>query len=78
MPAQLLSLEEGPHILLDKPILLIGRHEECDLHGQGDAGGAGADAVGPKVIHRGDAEDAENRREACIPPRTSAPSAPPR
>jgi hypothetical protein len=31
MPAQLLSLEDGPHILLDKPILLIGRHEECDI-----------------------------------------------
>ena len=31
MPAQLLSLEEGPHILLDKPIVLIGRHEECDI-----------------------------------------------
>ena len=31
MPAQLLSLEEGPNILLDKPIVLIGRHEECDI-----------------------------------------------
>src|SRR2546423_1779886 len=31
MPAQLVSLEEGPNILLDKPIVLIGRHEECDI-----------------------------------------------
>jgi predicted component of type VI protein secretion system len=31
MPAQLVSLEEGPDILLDKPIVLIGRHEECDI-----------------------------------------------
>jgi predicted component of type VI protein secretion system len=31
MPAQLLALSEGPSILLDKPILLIGRHPECDL-----------------------------------------------
>ena len=31
MPAQLLSLSEGPSILLDKPIVLVGRHEECDL-----------------------------------------------
>jgi predicted component of type VI protein secretion system len=31
MPAQLLSLAEGPNILLDKPIVLIGRHEECDI-----------------------------------------------
>jgi len=31
MPAQLLSLSEGPSILLDKPIMLVGRHEECDL-----------------------------------------------
>jgi pSer/pThr/pTyr-binding forkhead associated (FHA) protein len=31
MPAQLLALTEGPNILLDKPILLIGRHPECDL-----------------------------------------------
>ncbi len=31
MPAQLLSLTEGPSLLLDKPILLIGRHEECDI-----------------------------------------------
>src|ERR1700745_230719 len=31
MPAQLISLNGGPSILLDKPILLIGRHPECDI-----------------------------------------------
>jgi FHA domain len=31
MPAQLLALNEGPSILLDKPILLVGRHQECDI-----------------------------------------------
>ena len=31
MPAQLLSLTDGQTILLDKPVVLIGRHEECDL-----------------------------------------------
>src|SRR4051794_23069301 len=31
MPAQLQALDEGPHILLDKPILLFGRHPECDV-----------------------------------------------
>ena len=31
MPPQLLALSEGPSILLDKPILLIGRHQECDV-----------------------------------------------
>src|SRR5262245_13814337 len=31
MPAQLLSLGDGPSILLDKPILLVGRHPECDI-----------------------------------------------
>jgi predicted component of type VI protein secretion system len=31
MPAQLLALTDGPHILLDKPILLLGRHAECDI-----------------------------------------------
>src|SRR5437588_8825307 len=31
MPAQLLALTDGPSILLDKPILLVGRHEECDI-----------------------------------------------
>ncbi|QVL30133.1 FHA domain-containing protein [Telmatocola sphagniphila] len=28
---QLISLNEGPDILLDKPILLFGRHPECDV-----------------------------------------------
>src|SRR5262245_65687061 len=31
MPAQLVALTEGPTILLDKPILLLGRHPECDI-----------------------------------------------
>jgi predicted component of type VI protein secretion system len=31
MPAQLVALSGGPSILLDKPILLIGRHPECDI-----------------------------------------------
>src|SRR5262245_28468106 len=31
MPAQLLAVSEGPNILLDKPIMLIGRHQECDI-----------------------------------------------
>src|SRR5437588_4583679 len=31
MPAHLLSLTHGPRILMDKPILLFGRHEECDV-----------------------------------------------
>jgi len=31
MPAQLLSLSDGPSILVNKPILLIGRHPECDI-----------------------------------------------
>ena len=31
MPAQLLALGEGANILLDKPILLVGRHPECDI-----------------------------------------------
>src|SRR5437764_10199513 len=31
MPAQLVALTEGPNILLDKPILLLGRHPECDV-----------------------------------------------
>jgi pSer/pThr/pTyr-binding forkhead associated (FHA) protein len=31
MPAQLIALSGGPSILLDKPILLIGRHPECDI-----------------------------------------------
>jgi predicted component of type VI protein secretion system len=31
MPAQLFALDESPSILLDKPILLLGRHPECDV-----------------------------------------------
>ena len=31
MPAQLVALDDGPSILLDKPILLLGRHPECDI-----------------------------------------------
>ena len=31
MPAHLLSLSDGPSILIDKPILLFGRHQECDV-----------------------------------------------
>ncbi len=31
MPAQLVALDFGPNILLDKPILLLGRHPECDI-----------------------------------------------
>ncbi len=31
MPAQLIALHDGPNILLDKPILLLGRHPECDI-----------------------------------------------
>ena len=31
MPVYLLSLADGPSILLDKPILLFGRHAECDV-----------------------------------------------
>jgi predicted component of type VI protein secretion system len=31
MPAQLLAMTEGPSIVLDKPILLLGRHPECDI-----------------------------------------------
>jgi pSer/pThr/pTyr-binding forkhead associated (FHA) protein len=31
MPATLVALSEGPNILLDKPILLLGRHPECDI-----------------------------------------------
>ncbi len=30
-PAQLVAMSEGPNILLDKPIMLIGRHQECDI-----------------------------------------------
>jgi pSer/pThr/pTyr-binding forkhead associated (FHA) protein len=31
MSAQLIALDYGPNILLDKPILLLGRHLECDI-----------------------------------------------
>ena len=31
MPAQLVALNDGPSIWLDKPILLVGRHPECDI-----------------------------------------------
>jgi pSer/pThr/pTyr-binding forkhead associated (FHA) protein len=31
MPAQLVALNDGPNILVDKPILLLGRHPECDV-----------------------------------------------
>ncbi len=31
MLAQLIALNDGPNILVDKPILLIGRHPECDI-----------------------------------------------
>lgn len=31
MGAQLISLNEGPNIIIDKPILLLGRHRECDI-----------------------------------------------
>ena len=31
MAVHLLALTDGPSIQLDKPILLFGRHEECDV-----------------------------------------------
>ncbi len=31
MPPELVPLTEGPSIALDKPILLLGRHQECDI-----------------------------------------------
>jgi predicted component of type VI protein secretion system len=31
MPPQLVALTDGPSLLLDKPILLLGRHQECDI-----------------------------------------------
>ena len=31
MTAQLVAISEGPSIVLNKPILLLGRHEECDV-----------------------------------------------
>lgn len=32
MPIHLLSLSDGPNVLVDKPILLFGRHQECDVY----------------------------------------------
>jgi pSer/pThr/pTyr-binding forkhead associated (FHA) protein len=31
MPLLLLALSESPHIPIDKPIMLVGRSEECDV-----------------------------------------------
>jgi predicted component of type VI protein secretion system len=31
MTPHLLALGEGPNLVLDKPILLVGRHQECDV-----------------------------------------------
>lgn len=31
MTPQLVALGEGPNLTLDKPILLVGRHQECDV-----------------------------------------------
>lgn len=31
LPPELVALTDGPSILLDKPILLLGRHQECDI-----------------------------------------------
>ena len=31
MPPMLVALTEGPNIVLDKPVLLVGRHQECDV-----------------------------------------------
>ncbi|MCY2939662.1 MAG: FHA domain-containing protein [Planctomycetota bacterium] len=31
MPAEFVSLDEGSSIVLDRPIILVGRHEECDI-----------------------------------------------
>ena len=31
MVPQLVALKEGPNLILDKPILLVGRHQECDV-----------------------------------------------
>src|SRR5579862_4663558 len=28
---KLLALSDGPNLVLDKPIVLIGRHQECDI-----------------------------------------------
>ena len=32
MPARLIALSAGAHLLLDKPVLLLGRSAECDVH----------------------------------------------
>lgn len=31
MPIQLIPLTDGPAIALDKPVVLVGRHRECDV-----------------------------------------------
>src|SRR5215471_17472119 len=31
MPPQLFALTEGQSILLDRPVMLLGRHQECDI-----------------------------------------------
>lgn len=31
LPPELIPISDGPSILLDKPILLLGRHQECDI-----------------------------------------------
>ncbi|MBX7103935.1 MAG: FHA domain-containing protein [Gemmataceae bacterium] len=31
MSANLVALSEGPNLPLDRPVLLVGRHAECDL-----------------------------------------------
>lgn len=31
MPVQLVALDDSPDIIVDKPVLLIGRHPECDV-----------------------------------------------
>ncbi len=31
MMPQLVALGEGPNLVLDKPIILVGRHQECDV-----------------------------------------------
>lgn len=31
MPASLVAMTEGPDLPLDRPVLLVGRHAECDL-----------------------------------------------
>ncbi len=31
MPITLIALSEGPDLLVDKPVMLLGRHAECDV-----------------------------------------------